>query len=155
MRTRDYITKALVEEVANGLKDAVKSLTTTDYTCYRILLKDPYTGMEDEDLAIFIGWEDGFDADDEDLYISGARKLSPNDPWTCGYAICCGVKVRCDALWTDYEYLDFPRYKEDGELPWCGESTIPKNADYKSFAKDLLMAYCEIKKGIKKGEIEL
>ena len=154
MRTRDYITKALVNEVDNGLRTAVEALTTTDATCYRILLQDPDTRMEDRDLAIFVGWEDGYDADDEDLYITGARNWAP-DKWKIGYALCCGVKVRCDAMWCDYDYLDFPRYKEDGELPWCGESTLPKNANYRAHAEDLLMAYCALKKGIKKGEIEL
>ena len=154
MNKRDYITKALVDEVANGLKSAIESLTTTDATCYRILLKDPDTGMEDEDLAIFVGWEDGYDADDDNLYITGARSWAP-DKWAIGYALCCGVKVRCDAMWCDYDYLDFPRYKEDGELPWCGESTITKNDDYTALAQDLLMAYLAIRRGLKKGEIDL
>lgn len=155
MRTRDYITNALIDEVANGLKKAVESLTTTDATCYRIILQDPDTGMEDEDLAIFVGWEDGYDADDDNLYITGARKPSPDSQLTIGFALCCGVKVRCDAMWCDYDYLDFPRYKEDGDLPWCGESTIAKDDNYKALAKDLLTAYCALKNGIKKGEIEL
>lgn len=149
MNKRTYITKDRVDRVAEELKKATEVLTAENAsaTCYRILL-------DDEDLAIFVGWEDGFDADDDWLYITGARKTSPTDKWTIGYALCCGVKVRCDAYWADYECLRFPCDAE-GNIPWCGESTITKDDNYKALAKDLLEAYVGLRNMLEKGKISL
>lgn len=154
MNGNKYITLKRVKELAKGLEEAVKVLTAPDAssTCYRITLYNPDIKGEDSELAVFVGWSDGFDADDEDLYITGARKLGSGD--NIGYALCCSVKVRCDVMWCDYDYLDYPRYP-DGEVPWCGEDSLPKNANFKAHAEDLLMAYVDLRNGIKKGKLLL
>ena len=62
-----------------------------------------------------------------------------------------GIKVRNEADWADYDYLNFPWYP-DGEV-WDTGVTIEKNTNYKEVAEWLLKEYPYIVKAHENGEI--
>lgn len=120
-------------EVAKFIKDAVKEMAETDNDCtYHLRL--------DDNLAIFVGWGDGFDENDECAIHS---KSQPS------YCIC--VKVAeynpYDLVW---EGCYMPWYKDDGEV-YDTDTSISPNGDYYNTAKWLMSSYREIKKLLKQG----
>ena len=124
-----------VSKVAKFIEKAVNDLMTTQYTCSKYDL--------DEDLAIFVGWSDGYDTetDENDLY----KEDSPS------WRINVGIKVRNDYDWADFDYLDFPWYS-DGEV-WDTGVTIYKNTDFNEVADWMLKSYPEIVEAHNKKEI--
>lgn len=81
----------LVNEIKQFLKDSIKTLTTTDYTCCKFNL--------DSDMALFVGWSDGFDPEDEYVIHS---KEEPT------WGIVAGIKYRDEILWADFDALMSP-----------------------------------------------
>jgi hypothetical protein len=126
-----------VNKIAKFLEDSVNTLQTTDYTCCRYIL--------DGELAIFVGWSDGYDESDDTV-------IHAKDYPTA--AINAGIKGRADALWTDYDYLNFPWSEETGEV-WDSGLSIGPNEDYKSDAKYFIEEYSEIRKALDAGEYTL
>lgn len=110
------------EKLATFLKEAVEGLKNDVGSCCRFIL--------DDELAVFVGWSDGYDP------TSRFAIHDANDPT---WAINAGIKVRCDALWTDYDWLDFPT-DEDGEPIDTGITVSPKE-DYMALAAWLLGQY--------------
>lgn len=134
----DNSSKISVSKVANFIEQSVKDLTTTGYTNSRFILDDTF--------AIYVGWSDGYD-DKEILDYELYKEDSPT------WRINAGVKVRNDADWADYDYLDFP-WSPDGEV-WDTGVTINKNEDYNSIAEYLISQYEEIKKEYSSGKLKI
>ena len=98
MNKKDIVTNNNITKVAKFLEDSIKWLKEADMGCCHFNLSD--------DLALYIGWEPGYDQNDTTIITS---------PTEDGYAIVAGVKIRNDFDCADYEYLDFTVY-EDGEV---------------------------------------
>ena len=119
-----------VDEVANFIKDSVESLKDGSSTNNRLKL--------DDRLAVFVGWSDGYDEDDETVI------HNEDEP---SYAINAGIKVwTSDDMWTDFDFLNFA-YHKDGDIEDISLSIGPDDAKdgYKSVAKWLLDEYESIK----------
>ena len=124
------------EAIAKFIEKAVNDLMTTDYTNNRYIL--------DDDLAIFVGWSDGYD-DKEILDYELYKENSPT------WRINVGIKVRNDWDWADYDFLDFPWYP-DGEV-WDTGVTVNKDEDYGKIADWMIENYPNIVEAHEKGEI--
>lgn len=119
-----------VDEVANFIKDSVESLKEGSSTNNRLKL--------DDRLAVFVGWSDGYDEDDETVI------HNEDEP---SYAINAGIKVwTSDDMWTDFDFLNFA-YHKNGDIEDISLSIGPDDAKdgYKSVAKWLLDEYESIK----------
>ena len=124
-------------EVANFIKDSVEKLQTTDYTNCKYNL--------DDKLAIYVGWSDGYDAEEtSDLEIHS--KKNPT------YAINVVIGVRNDADYADLDYITIPYYETDGEAYNC-QYTVSHKEDYTYLADSLLKAYEDIKSKLESGEL--
>ena len=124
-------------EVANFIKDSVEKLQTTDYTNCKYNL--------DDKLAIYVGWSDGYDAEEtSDLEIHS--KKNPT------YAINAVIGVRNDADYADLDYITIPYYETNGEAYNCQYTVSPKE-DYTYLADSLLKAYEDIKSKLESGEL--
>ena len=126
-----------VDKIAKFIENSVNTLMEGHYTCCKYDL--------DEDLAIFVGWSDGYDGEDiseDELYL----EKSPT------WRINVGIKVRNDYDWTDFDYLDFPWYPDTGEV-WDTGVTINKDEDYNQVADWMVKSYPEIVESHNKGEI--
>ena len=124
MNKKDIITKKNVEEVAHFLKDSVEWLTEADEGCCRFIL--------DDNLAIFIGWSNGYDMNDDDI-IKSPKGRSYNG--TIGWAINAAVKVRNDFYWAEFDDLDFPYDEKTGEC-WDNALSLQPNMTAKSYKHD-------------------
>ena len=125
-----------VDKVAKFIEDSVNTLMEGYYTCCKYNL--------DENLAIFVGWSDGYDdkdISDNELY----RRETPT------YRINVGIKVRNDGDWALYDYLDFPWDPDTGDV-WDTGVTINKDEDYKSVAEWELENYPEIVESHNEGK---
>lgn len=115
-------------KIAKFIEDAVNGLKNGEATNYRYKL--------DDRLAIFVGWSEGFDEDDETVI------HDEEDP---EYGIVAGVKVwTSDDMWTDFDYLNFPYY-ENGEVLDYMTSDISPNENYTATANLLISLYDKIK----------
>ena len=123
-------------EIAEFLKNAIKELTTTDYTCTWYDL--------DKDLAIFVGWTDGYDPEDED-YIH-----AENDP---SYVIAAKIASTHEYMKTDLDWLVQPYY-EDGEV-WDTEITLNNNSNFIEDADWFIKSYKDIREALDRGELLL
>lgn len=124
-----------VSDLAKFIESSVNDLQTTSYTNCRYILDDL--------LAVYVGWSDGYGEELRDDVIQ--HKESPS------WAICAAVKVRNDADWADFDYLDQPWY-EDGEV-WDSSVSIVPNEDYEGTADWLLKNYEGIVKAHDNGEV--
>ena len=127
-----------VDEIAKFLEDSVNTLQTTEYTCCRYIL--------DDELAIFVGWTDGADEEDPD-YIH-----APESP---SWVIVAGIKERADALWTDYDYLNFPVISNGDAKGMVADNeiTISPNENYKQDAEFFVDAYKEVTEALEAGDL--
>ena len=123
-------------DLAKFIEESVNDLMTTSYTNCKYNL--------DEDLAVFVGWSGGYD--DKDI---GEYELYKEDSPT--WRINVGIKVRNEADWADYDYLNFPWYP-DGEV-WDTGVTVNKDEDYMKIAEWELENYPNIVKAHNNGEI--
>lgn len=115
-------------KIAKFIEDAVNGLKNGEATNYRYKL--------DDRLAIFVGWSEGFDEDDETVI------HDEEDP---EYGIVAGIKVwTSDDMWTDFDYLNFPYYK-NGEVLDYVTSDISPNVNYTATANLLISLYDKIK----------
>lgn len=90
----------------------------------------------DDHLAIFVGWSAGYG--DEKRYDIIQAKDYPE------YGINAGIKVwTSDAMWTDYDWLNFPYYENEDVLDM--ECAISPQEDYERVAKYMLQMYNEVK----------
>ena len=123
------------DTLAKNIKSAVDDLYENDSTgTYKFAL--------DENFAVYVGWEDGFDAEDD-----GCELHSKSQPTFC---ICVKIAENSSS-WADMNYVYMPWY-EDGEV-YDTDISISPNADYNGIAKYLLEDWREMKKLLKKGEI--
>ncbi len=132
--------KKAIKELAKFIKDSVKTLTTSDYTCCRKIIAG------DSELAIYVGWGGGYDENDESLYLSGT------------YAINVGVMIRNDSDWTDLEYLNMPVYSE-GEADVYDTLISLNKSDAKDgfvkVAEDVINTYLNVRKGLDDGTLKI
>lgn len=147
MNKKEFVTKEKVEEVAKFLQESVEWLKVQDEGCCNYPL--------DDNLVIAVGWSDGFDMADETIIKSpnGQSPVNnPTHPWICGWAINAAVKIRNDYDCADFEYLDFPSFKDSGEC-WDSSLSIRPNLDFKGYKEDakcLLEKYVDIVNEAKK-----
>lgn len=124
-------------EVSNFIKDSVDKLQNTDYTNCKYNLDDTF--------AIYVGWSDGYDANDINNDLEIHSKKNPS------YAINAIVGVRNDADFSDLDYITIPYY-ESGDIYNCQYTVSPKE-DYIYLADSLLKAYEDIKEKYQSGEL--
>ena len=123
-------------KIAEFLKNAIDDLVNTDYSCTWYDL--------DEDLAIFVGWTEGYDPNDKD-YIH-----SKEDPT---YVIAAKIASTHEYMKTDLDWLVQPYY-EDGEV-WDTEITLTENNNFEEDAKWFIDSYKGIRKALDNGELLL
>ena len=138
MNQKKIVTQKNIMKIADFLKDSIEWLKENDIGCCHFNLS--------EDLALYIGWSAGWDPNDESVIHS---KTEPE------YAIDAAVKVRCDTDCADFEYLNFPWYKDDGD---CWNSSLApspnyKRRDFRNDAKWFLKTFVGITNAYKRGEL--
>ena len=124
--------------LANFIKDSVEKLQTTNYTNCKYNL--------DEELAVFVGWSDGYDTEPT-KYEIGSEKCP-----TC--RVNAVIAVRNDADWSDLDMLTVPYYELSGDIYQCQYTVSPSN-DYTYLADSLLEAYEEIRELLGSGELSI
>lgn len=126
MNKKNIVTKENIAKVASWLKTACDDFANNDASgCYNFPLSD--------DLVLAVGWSDGYDMADTDIIKSEEGQRQSGD-WTCGYAVNAAVKVRNDADCSDFDFLNYPSYK-DGEC-WDNGITMKPNQTRKEYRKD-------------------
>lgn len=112
-------------ELAKFFREAINNVKNDPAPsgCFRFIL--------DEDLAIFIGWLDGYDPDDGGLHAN-------DDPTWCLNA---AIRIRNDFDWSEFGFLDSP-LNDDGELVFQ-PLTISVNDDPESLAEHFINEYSE------------
>jgi hypothetical protein len=145
MNQRTVCTKENIASVVEFLKCAVEYFKNGGEGCSCYTLND--------DFAIYVGWSDGYDANDTGIiksepYKSGNREMC--------YAVNAAVKCRNDYDCADFDYLNFPMY-DDGE---CWDNTVSVSpdmteTDYKDMARWFLKTYVYMVNELNKGKIEL
>lgn len=132
------------KELAKEIKKAVETLVASENGCSTIKL--------DDNLAICIGWSEGFDPKDDNLIHS---KIEPT------FCLVVGLKVwTSDDLRTDYDWINFPFFENQEVIDT--EVTIFDKEDYEALANWLLKEYNDFitsyeivsKKGLIKNKIE-
>jgi len=126
-------TKAIKEglnknELAKFIESSVKDLTEEDYGCAKFNL--------DGNLAVFVGWSGGWGKELRDDVIQS--KENPD------YALDCGIRVRNEADWSDFDFLRCPYFEGEGEDLDITYSISP-NEDYDALAAQLIKDYEDIK----------
>lgn len=146
MNKKNIVTKENIEKVAGWLKTACDDFRLNDSPgCYNFPLSD--------DLVLAVGWSDGYDMADTDI-IKSKEGQRQNGSWTCGYAVNAAVKVRNDFDCADFDFLNYPCYK-DGECWDSGISMRPDQTrrDYRRDAKWFLETFVAMTNAINKGEV--
>ena len=103
MNKKNIVTKENISKVADFLKEAYDHFKNQGEGCYNLPLS--------EDLVLAVGWSDGYDMKDTDIIKSEEGQRQSGD-LTCGYAVNAAIKVRNDADCSDFDFLDFPTYKD-------------------------------------------
>lgn len=120
-----------VDKLAKFIEEAVEGLKAGEGTNYRYKFDDRF--------ALFVGWSEGYDEDDDTII------HSEEDP---EFAIVAGIKVwTSDDMWTDFEWLNFPYYK-NGDVIDDMQSISPEE-DYHKLAQMFLDDYNDDYKGLK------
>lgn len=123
-------------KIAKFLEKAITDLTTTDYTCIWYNL--------DDDLALFVGWTEGYDTNDETVI------HSKDDP---SYVIASKIASNHEFMKTDLDWLIQP-YGENGDV-WDTQMALSPNEDFINTAEWYIGEYKEIRDAIDKGELLL
>lgn len=136
MNKKDIVTKENIAKVADFLKESIDWLIEEDAGCCSFKLSN--------DLALYIGWSRDWDIDD---------KIVIHSPTTPTYAIDAAIKVRNDFDCADFEYLNFPWYKDDGD---CWNNSLAPRPDYtrrdfRSAARWFLETFVAMTNAHKKG----
>ena len=103
MNKKNIVTKENISKVADFLKEACEHFKNQGEGCYNLPLS--------EDLVLAVGWSDGYDMADNDIIKSEEGQKQYGD-WTCGYAVNAAIKVRNDADCSDFDFLNYPSYKD-------------------------------------------
>lgn len=112
-----------IYKLTQEIKKAIEDLIAIDIGCYTIKL--------DNNLAICIGWSDGFDPNDNTIIHS---KIKPT------FGLVVGIKVyTSDDLRIYYDWINYP-YLENQEVITI-EQTISIEEDYESLIKFLIEEY--------------
>lgn len=120
-----------VSKLAKFIEEAVGGLKAGEGTNYRYKFDDRF--------ALFVGWSEGYDEDDDTII------HSEEDP---EFAIVAGIKVwTSDDMWTDFEWLNFPYYK-NGDVIDDMQSISPEE-DYHKLAQMFLDDYNDDYKDLK------
>lgn len=96
----------------------------------------------DSDWAVYVGWSDGFDEDDEDVI------HAEDDP---SWVICCKIATTHEMVWADYDWCDMPYNDKTGEV-WDTNNVIRPEENYLQTADWLLDEYNELIRQIESGE---
>ena len=128
--------KLNVQKIADFLKDSVKTLIDTDYTCCEYKL--------DDDLSLFVGWTEGYDVNDTSVY---------HDEDNPEFTIEAKIASNHEYMKTDLDWLTQPYY-EDGEVWDTGVSLRPED-DFVKHAKWFVDSYPGIRKALDNGELLL
>ena len=149
MNKKNIVTKENIAKVADTLKTACDYFKNQGEGCFNFPLSD--------DLVLAIGWSDGYDMADTDIIKSEKGQRQHGD-WTCGYAVNAAVKIRNDADCSDFDFLNFPIYK-DGECfneCWDNGITMKLNKTRREYRKDarwFLETFVAMTNAHKRGEI--
>lgn len=145
MNKKNIVTKNNIEDLATFLEESANYFKNQGEGCAHYNLND--------DLAVYIGWSDGYDMADTDIIKSneGQRK---NGNWTCGWAVNAAVKIRNDYDCADFDFLNYPSYK-DGECWDNGISMRPDQTrrDYRKDARWFLETFVSMVNAHKRGEL--
>lgn len=149
MNKKNIVTKENIAKVADFLEKACDDFKEDGEGCRRFKLSN--------DLALYVGWSDGYDMADTDIIKSkkGQRLIEGQDnPRTCGWAVNAAIKVRNDYDWSDFDFLDYPFY-EDGDCWDDGVSVSPNlnHKDYEALAKSFLEDFVAMTNAHAKGEL--
>lgn len=145
MNKKNIVTKENISALADTLKTACDYFKNQGEGCFNFPLS--------EDLVLAIGWSDGYDMADNDIIKSEKGQRQSGD-WTCGYAVNAAVKVRNDADCSDFDFLNYPSYK-DGECWDNGISMRPNQTrrDYRKDARWFLETFVAMTNAHERGEI--
>ena len=145
MNKKNIVTKENIAKVADFLKEACDHFKNQGEGCYNLPLS--------EDLVLAVGWSDGYDMADNDIIKSEKGQRQKGD-WTCGYAVNAAVKVRNDADCSDFDFLNYPSYK-DGDCWDNGISMRPNQTrrEYRKDARWFLETFVAMTNAHEKGEI--
>jgi len=153
MNKKDIVTKRNIEKVADFLKESCDYFKNQGEGCCHLNLS--------EDFALYVGWSDGYDRADTDIIKSKESQRAMNGydgkMWACGYAVNAAVKVRNDFDCADFDFLDYPYYKDDGECWDNGITMRPDQTrrDYRKDARWFLETFVSMTNTLKKGTISL
>lgn len=114
-----------ISAIAKFLKESVEALKNYECTCCKYNL--------DSQFAIFVGWSAG--------YGDAVRDDCIQDPKDPDWAINAGVKVRNDADWADYDWLDFPVIDEE---IWDISVSIEPGESWEDTARWLYKSYLDV-----------
>ena len=145
MNKKNIVTKENIAKVADTLETACDYFKNQGKGCFNFPLSD--------DLVLAIGWSDGYDMADPDI-IKSEKGQRQNGDCTYGYAVNAAVKVRNDADCSDFDFLNFPVYK-NGEC-WDNGITMKPNQtrrEYRKNARWFLETFVAMTNAHKKGEI--
>ena len=145
MNKKNIVTKENIARIADILETACDCFKTQCEGCLNVPLSD--------DLVLAIGWSDGYDMADTDI-IKSEKGQRQNGDWTCGYAVNAAIKVRNDADCSDFDFLNYPTYK-DGECLDSGITMKPNQTrrDYRKNARWFLETFVAMTNAHKRGEI--
>ena len=149
MNKKNIVTKENIAKIADTLKTACDYFKNQGEGCFNFPLSD--------DLVLAIGWSDGYDMADNDIIKSEEGQRQKGD-WTCGYAVNAAVKIRNDADCSDFDFLNFPIYK-DGECfneCWDNGIAMKPNQTRREYRKDarwFLETFVAMTNAHKRGEI--
>ena len=145
MNKKNIVTKENIAKVADFLKEACDHFKNKGEGCYNLPLS--------EDLVLAVGWSDGYDMKDVDIIKSEEGQRQSGD-LTCGYAVNAAIKVRNDADCSDFDFLNYPSYK-DGEC-WDNGISMKPNQTRKEYCKDarwFLETFVAMTNARERGEI--
>ena len=145
MNKKNIVTKENISALADTLKTACDYFKNQGEGCFNLPLSD--------DLALVVGWSDGYDMADPDI-IKSEKGQRQNGDCTYGYAVNAAVKVRNDADCSDFDFLNFPVYK-NGEC-WDNGITMKPNQtrrEYRKNARWFLETFVAMTNAHKKGGI--
>ena len=145
MNKKNIVTKEKITEVADFLKEACDHFKNQGEGCYNLPLS--------EDLVLAVGWSDGYNMADNDIIKSEEGQRQSGD-LTCGYVVNAAVKVRNDADCSDFDFLNYPSYK-DGECWDNGISMRPNQTlrEYRKDARWFLETFVAMTNAHERGEI--
>lgn len=145
MNKKNIVTKENIAKVADTLKTACDYFKNQGEGCFNFPLSD--------DLVLAVGWSNGYDMADNDIIKSEKGQRQSGD-WTCGYAVNAAVKIRNDADCSDFDFLNFPTYK-DGDC-WDNGITMKQNKTRREYRKDarwFLETFVAMTNAHERGEI--